>query len=91
MKRMLETTVRALGWFWSRKIRIAVLIMIFTVATPHQVRSRFFDRCCDSITGGLSSASSALTSVIGRGLKCIFGIDQDQDIEKFQRTVVWPR
>ncbi len=89
MKRMLETLVRGFGCFLNHKIRIAVLIMIFTVATPHQVRRRFFDRCCDSITAGLSSASSALTSVIGRGLKFIFGVDQD--FEKFQRTVVWPR
>ncbi len=89
MKRMREPLMRGPGWFWNRKIRIAVLILIFTVATPHQVRSRFFDRCCDSITAGLSWISDTLDGVIRPGLKCIFGIDQD--LEKFQRTVVWPR
>jgi hypothetical protein len=89
MKRMLESMLRRSGRFWNHKIRIAVLIMIFTVTTPHQVWSQFLNPCCESITVVLSSASNALTSAIGQGLKCIFVADHD--IEKCQRTVVWPR
>ncbi len=88
MKRMLETLVRGPGWFWNHKIRIAVLV-ILAVATPHQVRRQFLDRCCKSMTAGLSSSSSPLTGVVRRGLRCIFG--DDQDIEMLERTVVWPR
>jgi hypothetical protein len=88
MKRMLESMLRGPGWFWNHKIRIAVLIMIFTVATPHHGWSQFLDSCCKSIMAGLSSTSSALTGVVRRGLRCIFG--DDQDIEMLERTVVWP-
>jgi len=88
MKRMLESMLGGPGWFWNHKIRIAVLIMIFTVTTPHHVWSQFLNRCCESITVGLSSASNAFTSAIGWGLKCIFAVDHD--IEKCQRTVIWP-
>jgi len=87
MKRMLESMLRGPGWFWNHKIGIAVLI-ILAVATPHQVRRQFLDRCCMSIRVVLSLASNALTSAIGWGLKCIFVVDHD--IEKCQRTVVWP-
>ena len=88
MKRMLESMLKGPGWFWNHRIWIAVLIMIFTVTTPHQVWRQFLNRCCESITVGLSSASNALTSAIGLGLKCIFVVDHD--IDKCQRTIVWP-
>ena len=87
MKRRLETKVRALGWSWSHEIRIAVLVMILAVVMPARVRSQFWKPCREIITIGLSSISDTLDSVIRRGLKCIFGVDQDMG--KFQRTVVW--
>ncbi len=86
MNRTLETTVRALGWSWSHKIRIAVLVMIFAVSMPARVRSQFWRPSREIITIGLSSISDTLDSVIRRGLTCIFGVDQD--MEKFQRTIV---
>lgn len=89
MKRMLETLVRSLGWFWNHKFRVAVLIVIFAVAAPQQVRSQFVDPCCAIITAGLTSISSALTSVIGGGLNSILGVEQG--IQNFEQTVVWPQ
>ena len=88
MKRMLESMLKGPGGFWNHKTRIAVLIMIFTAATPNHVWSQFLNRCCESITVGLPSVSNALTSPMGRGLKCIFVVDHD--IEKCQRMVILP-
>jgi hypothetical protein len=62
--------------------------MIFTVATPHHMWSQFLNRCCESITVGLSWASDALSSAMGWGVKCIFVFDHD--IDRCQRTVVSP-
>jgi len=89
MMKLSEMFARALGWSWNHKFRVAFLIFVFAVAAPQQVRSQFVDPCCAIITAGLSSISSALTSVIGGGLNSILGVEQG--IRNFEQTVVWPQ
>jgi hypothetical protein len=89
MKRMLEMFVRGLGWSWNHKFRVAVLVMVFVVAAPRQIKSQFADPCCGVMAAGLTSISNSLTSVIGGGLHNILGIEQD--IQKFEQAVVWPQ
>src|SRR5260370_455489 len=89
MMKLSEMFARALGWSWNHKFKVAFLIFVFAVAAPQQVRSQFVDPCCAIITAGLSSISSALTSVIGVGLNSILGVEQG--IRNFEQTVVWPQ
>src|SRR5258707_14117815 len=63
---------RSLGWLRSYKIRIAVVSTILVVAAL-QLRTRFLDSYCESITEGVSSVVSALSGAVGRELECIFG------------------
>jgi len=89
MERVSQIVVRAFGWAWSHKFRVTVLAAVIALTAPRELRSQFVDPCCAIITAGLSSISSALTSVVGGGLNNILSVDQN--IENFQKTVVWPQ
>src|SRR5260370_35298335 len=89
MMKLSEMFARAVGWSWNHKFRVAFLIFVVAVAAPQQVRSQFVDPCCAIITAGLSSISSALTSVIGGGLNSILGVEQG--IRNFKQTGVRPQ
>jgi len=78
---------RSLGWLRSYKIRIAVVSTILVVAAL-QLRTRFLDSYCESITEGISSVASALSGTVGRELECIFGTRSDIEAQKW--TVIWP-
>jgi len=67
---------RSLGWLRSYKIRIAVVSTILVVAAL-QLRTRFLDSYCESITEGISSVVSALSGEVGRKQDGIFGTRSD--------------
>ena len=77
---------RSLGGLRSYKIRIAVVSTILVVAAL-QLRTRFLDSYCESITEGISSVVSALSGTVGRELECIFGTRSDIEAQKW--TVIW--
>src|SRR5712692_8913609 len=88
MKKMIETLGRGFGWAWNRKVRVGVLLLVSTILLPGPAKA-FLDPCCALMAAGLTSISSALSSVIGGGLNSILGVEQD--IQKFDQTVVWPQ
>ena len=87
MKKGMQTVKRALGWIWRHKVRTVALVTVLVLVAPKPVRSQFLDPCCAIMATGLSSISSTLSSVIGGGLNDILSIEQD--ISKFEQTVVW--
>jgi hypothetical protein len=89
MRKVSENLKRSLRWVWAHKIRAAILLVVLTLALPKPVRSQFVDPCCAIMAAGLSTISSTLSSVIGGGLNGILSIEQD--ISKFEQTVVWPQ
>src|SRR5258708_15705355 len=88
MKKMIETLARGFGWAWNRKVRVGVLLLVLTILFPGPAKA-FLDPCCALMAAGLTSISSALSSVIGGGLNSILWVEQD--IQKFQQTIVWPQ
>src|SRR5260370_8116225 len=88
MKKMIETLAKGFGWAWNRRVRVGVLLLFLTILFPGPAKA-FLDPCCALMAAGLTSISSALTSVIGGGLNSILGVEQD--IQKFEQTVVWPQ
>ena len=88
MRKVIGNVERSLRWVWEHKIRAVVLLVALTLAAPKPVRSQFLDPCCAIMAAGLSTISSTLSSVIGGGLNEILSIEQD--ISKFEQTVVWP-
>ena len=88
MKKMIETLARGFGWAWNRKLRVGALLLFLTILFPGPAKA-FLDPCCALMAAGLTSISSALSSVIGGGLNSILGVEQD--IQKFEQTVVWPQ
>jgi hypothetical protein len=87
MKRVMEGVKRSLGWIWRHKVRTVALAVVLVLIAPKPVKSQFLDPCCAIMATGLSTISSTLSSVIGGGLSDIQSIEQD--ISKFEQTVVW--
>lgn len=89
MKTAMLSVKRGLRWAWGHKVRTVVLAVVFVLAAPKPVRSQFLDPCCAILAAGLTTISSTLSSVIGGGLNNILSIEQD--ISRFEQTVVWPQ
>lgn len=89
MKTAMLSVNRGLRWAWGHKVRTVVLLVVFVLVAPKPVRSQFLDPCCAILAAGLTTISNTLSSVIGRGLNDILSIEQD--ISKFEQTVVWPQ
>lgn len=89
MRTAIQSVKRGLQWAWGHKVRTVVLLVVLTLVAPRPVRSQFFDPCCAIMAAGLSTISSALSSVIGGGLNGILSIEQG--ISSFEQTVVWPQ
>lgn len=79
------------GFDWTRghKTRVAVLVLVLALVAPRPAKSQFLDPCCAILAAGLSTISSALSSVIGGGLHGILSVEQT--ISSFEQTVVWPK
>ena len=80
---------RGLRWAWGHKVRTLVLLVVFTLLAPKPIRSQFVDPCCAILATGLTTISSALSSVIGGGLNSVLSIEKG--ISNFEQTVVWPQ
>src|SRR5258708_19497423 len=88
VKKMIGVLGRGCGWGWNGKVRVGVLHLVLTILFPGPAKA-FLDPCCALMAAGLTSISSALSSVIGGGLNSILGVEQD--IQRFEQTVVWPQ
>ena len=75
-------------WVWQRRLRVAVLLLVFALIAPRPAKSQFLDPCCAILEAGLSTIASTLSGVIGGGLNSILSVDQT--IKNFEQTVVWP-
>jgi len=89
MGNVAENLKRSVHWVWGHKIRAIVLLVVLSLAVPKPLRSQFLDPCCAIMAAGLSTISNTLSGVVGGGLNGILSIEQD--ISKFEQTVVWPR
>ncbi|MFZ0883659.1 MAG: hypothetical protein WAN14_09695 [Candidatus Acidiferrales bacterium] len=68
-------------------MRTVALLVVLVLSAPKPVKSQFLDPCCAIMATGLDAIGSTLSSVIGGGLGDILSIEQD--IAKFEQTVVW--
>lgn len=89
MTKLTLSMKRAFQCVWRYKIRAAVLLVVLFLAAPKPVKSQFLDPCCALMAAGLNTIGSTLSSVIGGGLKGILSIEQD--ISKFEQTIVFPQ
>lgn len=87
MKNILRVTK---NWLLGHKLRATILAMVLVFTAPWPARAQFgLDPCCAMLAAGLASVQSALTSVVGDGLKQILSVDNA--MQQFQQTVVWPQ
>jgi len=89
MKKLLAKVKQGLAVAWRYKVRTGVLLVILFLVAPKPVKSQFLDPCCAIMAAGLNTIGSTLSSVIGGGLGSILSIEQD--ISKFEQTIVWPQ
>lgn len=76
-------------WVWERRLRVAVLALVFVLIAPRPAKSQFIDPCCAILEAGLSTIASTLSGVIGGGLNSILSVDKT--IQNFEQSVVWPQ
>jgi len=89
MKTVVQGVKRGFAWIWRHKLRTVALLVVLVLISPKPVKSQFLDPCCAIMAAGLNTIGSTLSSVIGGGLNDILSIEQD--ISKFEQTVVWPQ
>ncbi|HTT20225.1 MAG TPA: hypothetical protein VMG82_14840, partial [Candidatus Sulfotelmatobacter sp.] len=85
MKQFVHVLRNGKSWIASHKLRVFVLSLVLILAAPWPAEGQF-SPCCAILAAGLSSISSALSSVIGGGLNQILGVDQA--IQQFEQNVV---
>jgi hypothetical protein len=79
----------AARWVWKRRLRVAVLALVFVLIAPRPAKSQFLDPCCAILEAGLSTIASTLSGVIGGGLNSILSVDKT--IQNFEQSAVWPQ
>jgi len=89
MKTAVQVAKRTFAWIWRHKARTVAVLAVLVLIAPKPVKSQFMDPCCGIMAAGLNTIGSTLSSVIGGGLNDILSIEQD--ISKFEQTVVWPQ
>lgn len=89
MKKTIANVRQGLEIAWKYKVRAVVLLLILFLVAPRPVKSQFLDPCCAIMAAGLNTIGRTLSGVIGGGLNGILSIEQD--ISKFEQTVVWPQ
>jgi hypothetical protein len=89
MNGVMQHARRGFAWIWRHKVRTVALLVVLVLVAPKPVKSQFLDPCCAIMAAGLNTIGSTLSSVIGGGLNDILSIEQD--ISKFEQTVVWPQ
>ena len=89
MNRTAEILRTTKHWLFRHKLRAAILALVFIFTAPWPARAQLLDPCCALLAAGLASIQSALTTVIGGGLNQILA--EDQSMQQFEQTVVWPQ
>ncbi len=88
--RIRETANKVGGWLRSRGILVIGFILAAVIAVPRSSPAQFLASPSVAIlSAGLSSITGAITNVLGGGLNAI--LSTLNSIEKFERTVVWPK
>lgn len=80
-------TVRA--WVFGLRLRSLFLALVLALTAPWPARAQLIDPCCAILAAGLASIQSALTNVIGGGLKQILAVDSS--MQQYLQSVVWPQ
>jgi hypothetical protein len=88
MKMILGYARKAFRWIRLHYGRTTALLIVFALTAPKPLRSQFLDPCCALLGAGLTTIGSTLSTVVGGGLNNILQIEQD--VHKFEQTVVWP-
>ena len=88
MKQVIDVLRNGSSWIAGHKLRVSVLALVLILTAPWPAQGQF-SPCCAILTAGLSSISSALSSVVGGGLNQILGVEQS--MQQFQQNVVWPQ
>jgi len=78
---------RSKSWVWSRRLRVAVLVIVLALTAPWPARGQAISPCCAILAAGLSSIANSLQT-IARSLSAILGVDKG--MLQFEQTVVWP-
>lgn len=86
MQNMIQASKR---WIVHHPIRIALLGLVLLLTAPWSAQGQLPSPCCALLAAGLSTISSALSSIVGGGLNSILGIEQQ--IQQFEQTVVFPQ
>ncbi len=89
MMRAVQALKQSFKWVWGHKARVAVLLVVVTLALPRPVSSQFLSPCCAILAAGLNTIAKTLSSVIGGGLNSILSVEQN--IKNFEQSVVWPQ
>lgn len=87
MTKLAGALLRGTSWAWSRRLRILLLSLILILTAPRPVSGQVLSPCCAILAAGLSSIANSLQT-IARSLSAILGVDQD--MLRFEQTVVWP-
>jgi hypothetical protein len=62
-----------MSWAWSQRTRILVLILMMTLVVPQPAKSQFFPIDVAAIVSAIGAINTAITNVIGAGLRSISG------------------
>lgn len=76
-------------WVIGHKVRATILAAVLVLTVPWSAQGQLPSPCCAILAAGLSSISSALSTVIGGGLNGILGVEQN--IQQFHETVIYPQ
>jgi hypothetical protein len=88
--RIPEAVRKIAGWLRSRKVLVVGLILTVVIAMPRSSPAQFLPSPAVAIlSAGLNSVTGAISNVLGKGLDGI--LSTMSSIEKFERTVVWPK
>ena len=71
MPETLRVVKGIMGWIWTQRTKILVLILVLTLVAPQPAKGQFIDVA--GIVSAIGAINTAITNVIGAGLRDISG------------------